>query len=59
MGETQNITATIWTRTTRYYGHLVEYAIDEGVTIMDFRLDRDVELDMRDVVSVDFDREVK
>jgi hypothetical protein len=45
---------TIDTNNHRYFGDLVEYKADEYVTVMVHELQRDVDIQMRDIQSIHF-----
>lgn len=51
------VTVTIDTKDNRYFGDLVEYKADEYVTVMVYELQRDIDIQMRDIQSIRFRQE--
>jgi hypothetical protein len=51
------IKVVIDTKHDRYFGDLVEYRVGEYVTVMVHELQRDVDIDMRDIESIHFQQE--
>ena len=51
------IKVVVNTEFDRYFGDLIEYKADEYVTVMVYELQRDVDIQMRDIQSIHFDQQ--
>lgn len=55
---TDMVQITVHTKHHRHFGDLVEYRADEHITVMSHELQRDVDIDMRDILSIHFEQEL-